>query len=153
MKKFSSLGIQLHNDKMDTEEWNKDDLCLDDKEKSREILLEKLLDLKKQNKTVIIRNLDKSYRRLIDNTSKKEGFELRAINRKNNIIDLEIKLREIQIKKPHWRKTWRGECNECGTELTITQALFNVHIRGPFCEECVENDEELSAHKWEKNCP
>ena len=58
MKKFSSLGIQLHNDKMDTEEWNKDDLCLDDKEKSREILLEKLLlnklNLSAKNSTNIL---------------------------------------------------------------------------------------------------
>ena len=37
----------------DTEEWNKDDLCLDDNQKRKEIILEKLGDLRKQKKLEI----------------------------------------------------------------------------------------------------
>jgi len=139
-----------------TEEWNKDDLCLDDQEKSKEILLKKLLDLKKQKKTVIIRNLDNIDRKFIHILAQKEDIYSRAINRKKNknkitgIADLEISSeREIQPLLP--RVNWKGECSVCSTNLTLDEAVFNWRLPYPFCEECVKNNEELSCYKWEKS--
>lgn len=136
------------------EEWNKTDLCLDNKEKSKEIIISKLIELKDQKKNVIIKNLDNISRKFIHELVQKEKIHSRAINRrKENIADLEISCEIFKyngIKKPHWRKTWRGECSECSTELTIQEAIFNWRWSSPFCEECVENDEELNGLKWEK---
>jgi hypothetical protein len=44
---------------------------------------------------------------------------------------------------------WRTNCEECSKELTAHTALYNLHIGGPYCSECVEADEEMEGMKWE----
>jgi LPS O-antigen subunit length determinant protein (WzzB/FepE family) len=136
------------------EEWNKDDICLDNKEISNKIILSKLIEIKEQKKNIVIKNIDNISRKFIHEIVQKEKMHSRAINRrKENIADLEISYEIFKykdIKKPYWRKTWRGECSECSTELTIQEAIFNWRWSSPYCEECVENDEDLNGLKWEK---
>lgn len=40
----------------------------------------------------------------------------------------------------------RVECNGCGEEC---EGLYHWRGMGPLCTECIEADEEWSAHKWE----
>ncbi|CAH6420211.1 Hypothetical protein UVM_LOCUS80 [uncultured virus] len=40
-------------------------------------------------------------------------------------------------------------CENCGEDIFRSHALYNVFVRGPYCERCTEEDEELSPHKWE----
>lgn len=47
---------------------------------------------------------------------------------------------------PSRRKRLRLSCDLCGSEDNV---LVSVHFREALCESCIENDEELSCHKWE----
>ena len=40
-------------------------------------------------------------------------------------------------------------CDECGANSHEKDILVNWTGEGPYCEECIEADDELNGHKWE----
>ena len=45
---------------------------------------------------------------------------------------------------------YEDECSNCGKGLTEDEALYNVHLGDEcYCEQCIDEDSELSGHKWE----
>jgi regulator of extracellular matrix RemA (YlzA/DUF370 family) len=57
-----------------------------------------------------------------------------------------------QTAKPRWRQCTPRRvrsCDECGASSDECEILMSVYWPGSYCDECIEADEELSAHKWE----
>jgi hypothetical protein len=147
------------------DEWNKTDLYMDDPLKRNEIIVSKLLELKNQKKTVVIKQLDNTSRKYIHTIAREYGIDTNSINKigsvKKNIADLIISSEKelsplpryaqppLQPKQIYKKREWTGSCRMCDTELDSYNALYNIFIGGPFCEDCTENDDELSGHKWE----
>jgi len=133
------------------EQLHKNYLCLENR-----TLTEKIIQnfKNKNTKIVLIKNLDNKERKLIHIISEKYGLTTKTVNRRaNDIADLElssIDLKNKKIsKKNKYKNNWTGNCNICDELLLSDEALYNVFIGGPYCEDCVENDEELNCHKWE----
>lgn len=47
------------------------------------------------------------------------------------------------------KEQWNTSCEGCGTGLDAWQALYNYHGLGPYCQECIDDDDELEGLKWE----
>lgn len=41
------------------------------------------------------------------------------------------------------------ECNDCGQDLDLSDALYHYSGMGPLCQECVDSDPDLEGLKWE----
>lgn len=147
------------------EEWNVDDLCLYDKDKSYEILFNKLIVLKKEKRIAVIKNLDNATRKFIHEIARKCEINSQSVNKrgskKNNVADLELNsekelspLPKYALKTNRKRKIMDNyiyHCCICSTDLSQENAMYNVFIGGPFCENCIRKNEELDCHKWETN--
>ena len=59
----------------------------------------------------------------------------------NSIMDIKTLNDQIPIRMI--------ECDMCGTDINVKEALYNYRGIGPLCENCVESDCELAGLKWE----
>jgi len=54
-----------------------------------------------------------------------------------------------EIKEDPRRKRRKIECDLCMNEYDRDELFVHWGGLGPYCEECIEDDEELRGHKWE----
>jgi len=88
---------------------------------------------------------------LFMNWQVKKEFFSQAINRKKeDIADLKLSS-EIKFVGSNKKYNKKKSCNDCGRQLDSSDALYNVFMGGPYCDDCVECDEEMSGHKWENS--
>ncbi len=52
-------------------------------------------------------------------------------------------------RMPSRLHTWREECDACGVMLDAWTAMYHYSGMGPFCNACIDEDNDLSGLEWE----
>lgn len=62
----------------------------------------------------------------------------------------QIKKNTVKVIQHEYIPTeYVNNCESCGKQLERYEALVSVYIRGIYCEECVDEDDELNGTKFE----
>lgn len=56
---------------------------------------------------------------------------------------------KTKAKRKEMMSHWSRKCDDCGVELDAWGAMYHHSGTGPLCQQCIDDDEEKSGHKWE----
>lgn len=75
----------------------------------------------------------------------------RVKNSSHNVAKKQAKQQAKQARQARM-DSWSTSCQECNAPLGAYNAFYHHGGMGPWCEECIEANEETEGLKWEPKC-